>query len=189
MSKTILITGGTGKVGQQLLNHFSKKGMTVIFTSRNEDKIKALSSEKIIGIKVDFQNIDSVEKIITFLKQKVLVVNYLINNARDLDALKVEEDGTILDENWHKEYQIDVITPYKLAIELAKSSNLEKVINISSMYGISAFNPNLYEGEFKPSLQYACAKAALIQLTKCLALLFKDKINLSIYFIDLVNFK
>ena len=179
MSKTILITGGTGKVGQQLLNYFSKKGMTVVFTSRSEEKIKALSSEKIIGIKVDFQDNDAVDIIIKTLRKQGLKINYLINNARDLDALKVENDGKILQENWHKEYQIDVVIPYNLTIELAKLESLEKVVNISSMYGVSAFNPNLYEGEFKPTLQYACAKAALIQLTKCLAVLFKDK-NISV---------
>ena len=41
------------------------------------------------------------------------------------------------------------------------------------MYGMNAFNPNLYgEGAFRPPLQYACAKAALIHLTKCLAVQF-----------------
>ena len=40
------------------------------------------------------------------------------------------------------------------------------------LFRSNSFNPHLYEGEFRPPLQYACAKAALIHLTKCLAVQF-----------------
>ena len=181
MAKTILITGGTGKIGKHFVNHFLSKGMSVVFTSRNDENIKKLIDNRpnIYGIKVDLEREDAVKIILDYLKEKNLKVNYLINNARNLDALKVENDGSITDENWIREYKIDVVIPYKLSFELAKTGHLEKIINISSMYGMNAFNPHLYDGEFKPLLQYGCAKAALIHLTKCMAVMFAPK-NISV---------
>ena len=177
MTNTILITGGTGKVGKQLVEHFYKNNYTIVFTSRTQENIDKLINKRknIYGIKVDLELENAVDTILKFLNQKELSINYLINNARSLDALKVEDDGTILDEYWHREYQIDVVLSYKLSLALSKIDKLKKIINISSVYGISSFNPHLYEGEFKPLLQYACAKSALIQLTKCLAVLFAEK--------------
>lgn len=175
MTKTILITGGTGKVGKQLVNYFSENGFNIVFTSRNDERIEKLSKKNAVGIKIDFSEENSVSELIKKLQEKNIKVNYLVNNARDLDCLKVEIDGSITNENWIKEYTIDVVIPYELSINLEKIMPLEKIINISSIYGLTAFNPHLYEGEFKPLLHYGCAKAALIQLTKSLAVVFADK--------------
>ena len=178
MSDTILITGGTGKIGKQLVNHFYKKGFVVVFTSRSDEHIADLINNRknMYGIKVDLEKEDAGDVILDYLKKNNIDVNYLVNTARNLDFLKVEDDGSITTNNWLKEYNIDVVIPYKLSFMLSKECNLKKIVNISSMYGMSAFNPHLYEGKFNPLLQYACAKAALIHLTKCMAVMFADKI-------------
>ena len=175
--KTILITGGTGKIGKQLLEHFSKKGLQVVFTSRSTDKIEFMTKtyKNVIGIKIDLQRENSTPELLEKLQERDLHINYLVNNARDLDALKLKEDGSISREAWLKEYTIDVISPYELSLAFSKTPHLEKVINIASIYGMVAFNHHLYEEPFNPVLQYACAKAALIQLTKCMAVYFADK--------------
>lgn len=177
MTKTILLTGGTGKVGKALLQHFSSNKFNVIFTSRSLDKIKSLEEEfpNSKGISVDFYDKNCVDKIIEVLSNKNIEVDFLINNARNLESLKVEDDGFIKPESWLNEYNIDVVVPYELTFKLAKLGSLKKVINISSIYGLNSFNPNLYDGDFKPSIQYATAKAGLIQLTKCLAVYLADQ--------------
>jgi len=177
MTKTILITGGSGKVGKQLVNHFSNMGFKVVFTSRNEDNIKEVvnNRENIFGIEIDLLEDDFISKLMKTLKEQNLQIDYLINNARCLDFLKVEDDFTIKRENWVNEYLIDVIVPYELSINLAKNMSLKKIINIASIYGVVTFNPNLYTNGYNPSLQYSCAKASLIHLTKELAVFFADK--------------
>lgn len=174
--KTILITGGTGKVGTVLVNYYADKGYNVVFTSRsllNIEKLKGMRSN-VYGIQVDFSQSNAVDDIISWLVESKLDVNYLINNARNIDALKVEDDGFISPNNWIMEYQIDVVTPYLLSIGLSRKMSLKKIVNISSMYGVNAYNPVLYEGIHRFPLQYACAKASLIHLTKCLAVFFAD---------------
>ena len=174
MKDAILITGGTGKIGSKLVEHFHAQGCTVVFTSRSDENIAktVAGREGIIGIKVDFRDERAVETIVSALDERGVEVTALVNNARDLSALGVDEDGTVLADNWLAEYRIDVVLPYQLALALAKNGALRKVVNVSSMYGMNSFNPHLYEGPFRPPLQYACAKAALIHLTKCLAVQF-----------------
>lgn len=177
MTKTILITGGTGKVGKQLVYHFEKKGFNVVFISRDDNKIKEIvkNSKNITGLKLDLLEKDFISDLLKVLKEKNIKVDYLVNNARCLDFLKVEDDGSIKRDNWTNEYLLDVVLPYELATNLEKNMPLKKIINIASIYGVATFNPNLYEGEFNPMLQYSCAKAALIHLTKELAVKFADK--------------
>ena len=174
MKDAILITGGTGKIGSKLVEHFHAQGRTVVFTSRSDENIAktVVGREGMIGIKVDFRDERAVETIVSALDEKGVEVSALVNNARDLAALGVEEDGTVPADNWLAEYRIDVVLPYQLTLALAKKGALRQVVNVSSMYGMNSFNPHLYEGPFRPPLQYACAKAALIHLTKCLAVQF-----------------
>ena len=174
MNGAILITGGTGKIGSQLVEHFHAQGRTVVFTSRSDANIEktVAGREGLFGIKVDFRDGQAVETVCSALDRLGVGVSALVNNARDLSALGVAEDGTVPDANWIAEYRIDVVLPYQLTLALAKRGGLRKVVNVSSMYGMNSFNPHLYEGPFRPPLQYACAKAALIHLTKCLAVQF-----------------
>ena len=164
MNDAILITGGTGKIGSKLVEHFHAQGRTVVFTSRSDENIaKTIAGrERLHGIKVDFTRESAAEEVVAALDRLGL----------DVSALGVEDDGTVPGANWLAEYRIDVVLPYQLTLALAKKGTLRKVVNVSSMYGMNAFNPHLYEGPFRPPLQYACAKAALIHLTKCLAVQF-----------------
>lgn len=174
MKEAVLITGGTGKIGSRLVEHFHAQGRTVVFTSRSDENIAktVAGREGLFGIKVDFRDGQAVETICAALDGLDLGVAALVNNARDLAALGVAEDGSVPADNWLAEYRIDVVLPYQLTLALAKRGGLRKVVNVSSMYGMNSFNPHLYEGPFRPPLQYACAKAALIHLTKCLAVQF-----------------
>lgn len=177
MAKSILITGGTGKVGKQLVYHFEKLGFNVVFISRDDNKIKEIEkvSKNITGLKLDLLDEKFIPNLLTTLQEKNIKIDYLINNARCLDFLSVEKDGTIKRENWVNEYLLDVVIPYELSINLEKNMPLKKIVNIASIYGVVTFNPNLYEGDFNPIMQYSCAKAALIHLTKELAVKFADK--------------
>lgn len=174
MNEAVLITGGTGKIGSKLVEHFHSQGRTVVFTSRSDENIArtVAGRDSLHGIKVDFRDAQAVDAIVAALDRLGIGEVSLVNNARDLAALGVDEDGTVPADNWLAEYRIDVVIPYQLAVALARRGGLKKVVNVSSMYGMNAFNPHLYDGPFRPPLQYACAKAALIHLTKCLAVQF-----------------
>jgi short-subunit dehydrogenase len=142
--ETILITGGTGKIGSQLVDHFAKKNdFLVLFTSTSIEKIERIvvnRHKNVIGIVSNFHGQDYLKRLITKLSD--YQVNYLINNARSLMFSEIKEE-IIQRDFWLGEYFIDVVVPYELSIQLSKTGNLKRIVNISSMYGVVPFNPNL----------------------------------------------
>ena len=186
--KTLLITGGTGKIGGQLTAHFLKKDWQVITTTRKRSNLHKLVDRELIdaeqlrqitAIEVDFENPDAVQNIMAFFAEHPhLYPEVLVNNARSLKTLKVETNGWSKPSNLLREYLIDVVVPYELSMHLStvQDSPLKSIINISSIYGIVPFNPNLYTNyEASAPIQYSLAKSAVIQLTKELAIRLSKK--------------
>lgn len=180
---SILITGGTGKIGGQLVAHFYKAGWEVITTSRIKQNINKLAERELLSlnecaaievIELDFSRDDALNKIKSYFDNKPnFSPEVLVNNVRSLDFLKVNEQGVSDRENLLNEYLVDVVIPYELSIHFSSLPNtpLKSIINISSIYGIVPFNPNLYTDYQKSApIQYSIAKAATIHLTKELAI-------------------
>jgi NAD(P)-dependent dehydrogenase (short-subunit alcohol dehydrogenase family) len=177
-TKTILITGGTGKIGSILINHFALAGYKIFFTSRNISKIKKLENSLsnnyyIKGIKIDHTEPNSTQKIIEYFHSQQVFPEILINNVRDMEFLKFSDNNGIENDSiWFNELKLAVMVPSELTIKLAKLQNsiLKNVINISSIYGVSAPNLNLYLSEEDTApIHYGVSKAAQIHLTKELA--------------------
>lgn len=180
---TVLLTGGTGKIGKKLIEELSKEGYTVFFTSRSKEKITEIenefpNTEKVKGIEIDLEDSTVLEKLNTFFKTNNAYPNALINNARNVDYLKIEEDDSVKFTNWIGEFKFAVTIPYELTLFLANHQNttLIKVINVASMYGVVAPNFSLYENPHQDSpISYGTCKAAMIHLTKELAVRLAEK--------------
>lgn len=184
MKKTILITGGSGKIGGQLVNHFLREGWRVYYTSRNKNSLELLAErfelagtilESLTVIPVDFYDPKAVEHIREALRGEEL--NVLVNNARDLGSLAVRANGLTARKQMQEEYLVDVIVPYELATELIQSHPLSSIINIGSIYGVVPFNPHLYGDRYPAAapIQYSLAKAAINHLTRELAVRFRGR--------------
>ena len=183
-SKTILITGGTGKLGSQFVKHFLAQGYTVIVTSRNPKNLNDLNKtvksshkgKRLLGLVVDLEKISAAQEIYESLHKKKVSLDALINNARNKDYLSMSNSGPSR-SHWLGEFFLDVVVPYELSLALTtKFFTLKSIINVSSMYGVVAANPKLYNNPTKESpIHYSVAKAALIHLTKELAVRLAQK--------------
>lgn len=182
MKETILITGGTGKFGRQFVKHFATKGWQVLFTTTSQDNADELmrkvgSDYRLIPLIVDFTKPQALQDMIKQVQDFGYTVNHLVNNARSLLFLQTDSLGQTSREDFLAEYLMDVIVPYELSIGLfnIQPNELRTITNIGSQYGVVAANPALYEDYPKQSpIQYSVAKAALIHLTKELAVRFSD---------------
>ncbi|MEI7474101.1 MAG: SDR family oxidoreductase [bacterium] len=184
--KTVLITGGTGLIGFEMISHFLKlPNYKVVFISRSQTKISTVidnipADKKIFlhGICIDLEKENSSAELVEYLEKNEIFPDILINNARNANYLKLDENGKAKRDDFQNEFLMNVVVPYEISIALSamKNSKLCNIINISSIYGIVAPNPNLYDGSLKRSpIQYGVTKSALIHLTKELAVRFADK--------------
>ena len=179
MARTLFFTGGTGLIGSVQVRYFLEKGYVVATTYRNEQKFESLGKhQNLVGIKVpDLLAPDAAQLIVDRLRELRISPDCLVNNACDTRWHSMEPDGHVTEECFINQYRINVILPYELSWRLvhAQGSRLKKIINVSSMYGIVPHNPQLYaHPATETPLQYALAKAAVIQLTKDLAIRFRD---------------
>lgn len=183
-ARTILITGGSGKLGKAMINYFLAAGDRVLTTCRTIESQDELSKEyKSFGevfnvIKVDLTEDNSIATLLDQLELLNIQPNCLVNNARSQKFLSIGQDGLVLRRNFISEYLLDVVIPYELTMALVHQKNrqIQKVVNIGSQYGTVAANPSLYTDPVKQSpLHYGVAKAALVHLTKELAVRLASK--------------
>jgi len=85
--KVVLISGGTGVLGQSISLDFLKSGANVIITYVNDNEIKYLESKlgdfmkKVMLIKVNLMNEDEVEKLISNIINANNKIDVLVNTV------------------------------------------------------------------------------------------------------------
>lgn len=176
---TVLITGATGNLGREMALGFSRLGHWVAFTSRGGDAAielqqacRAAGAAGVLGITVDLTADDAAARVVDALAAAAMAPDILINNARNVEFLRSDNDGTMAAAHWRGEFALGVMVPYQLTTTLlaASGSRLTNVINIASMYGVVAPNLALYADPTRQSpINYGVVKAGLIHLTKELA--------------------
>ena len=188
----IVITGASKGIGFELAKIFANSAdNTVIAIARSEDKLQNLKNECIkqdLRSKLKFIvfDIENPEKVKSELKNEIEKhinsVDILINNAGYLVNKPFSE---ISINEINKTFNINFVSHSVLIqdlIPLIKKGNTKHVVNISSMGG--------FQGSSKfPGLSYySSAKAALANLTECLAEEFKmDHIKFNCLALGAVN--
>lgn len=162
--KVCLVTGGTKGLGSAIVKLFVDSGYFVVFTYKtsieNANEIIEKYKDKVLAIKSDASDFDESEKVITETIEKFGRVDVLVNNvghAKDhpIWSHNYEDMNYTMQNTFFPAF--NYITN---SVEIMKSQNYGRIINIGSINGIRG-----REG----SLGYASAKAALIGLTKSVA--------------------
>lgn len=149
----ILITGGTGTLGQALIEEFSKVNddYNIFFTFHNNvDKATILSKRYAIQSVnlADYEGIDN-------------DFDVIVNNAAIVNSLERCEDIDI--NNWNETLRVNLTLPFiiiKKNLPHMREKGWGRIINISSVYGVKA------EEGVTP---YTVSKHGLIGLTRSVA--------------------
>jgi short-subunit dehydrogenase len=145
MKKVALVTGGTSGIGLALCEQFAEHGIDLVIVSHNQENLDKTASflqgkypVSVVTILSDLTHEDSAEEVYSKVKEKGLVVEYLVNNAG------VGTFGDFLDsyiEDNENIVQIDVVTLIDLTYHFLHEMVERKsgyILNVSST---AAFQP------------------------------------------------
>lgn len=172
--RKVLITGGTGNIGTQLVMDMVADGHFVFFTTRSMTSGELLVEnfqlplDRCVPIELVFGDKNALEKL---AHQLTDLPDTVIHNARSLETLKVSNKGRVDEQQFQEEFYNGITFPYQLTnLLLDLDAPLKDVIFVSSMYGNVAPTLALYDDfEMQSPINYGVVKAAQIHLAKELA--------------------
>ena len=162
--KKILLTGGTGGIGQAIAKDFNSHGYYVIVTGRNKKKfdgIKFKYPEKTEFFSCDLTNKSELTECFQKIIKKHSVIEILINNAGiTQDSLFLRMDHS----KWEEVIEINLNTTFKITNLLIRQmikNRWGRIINITSIVGHTG---NIGQAN------YCASKMGIIGMSKSLAL-------------------
>jgi len=168
----ILLTGASRGIGAALAQKLTGSGHTVLLVSRNRQAIQKIADtcNQLAGrtishsIPFDLTELSDLEKeFISMIGKHTGVVDALINNAgqminKPFRQITLREARGLFEANFFAAAQL-----IRVILPMMTDSNLKHVINITSMGGFQG------SAKFSGLSYYSASKAALGNLTECLA--------------------
>lgn len=157
----ILITGGNGKLGQNVVERLQKFNKIIFFT-RNIEKTKRIfkKNENLFLYHCDLEKYNDIEVCMQKINNDFDKIDIIINNAAlDIDQPMIETTR----EDFEKIMKVNLFAPYFICqkiIPKMKKNNFGKIINISSDLSIRTV---------KNATEYSITKAGLDALTRSIA--------------------
>jgi CMP-N-acetylneuraminic acid synthetase/NAD(P)-dependent dehydrogenase (short-subunit alcohol dehydrogenase family) len=190
--KIAVVTGGAGILGQHFVRALAQHGASVAIIDLDaaalDIQAKATSQEtssRIIGIGCDITQPDAIKKAIDRIEAELGPIDILHNNAAskgsDLKAFFAPVGEYDL-ATWREVMAVNLDAMFLVAQEVGKRMVARgkggAIIQTSSIYGIVAPDPRIYEGSnylgqaINTPPIYAASKAGVVGLSKYLAALW-----------------
>ncbi len=164
--EVVLVTGGTGALGQAMVRRLRAEGLKVALTYAHQKATAERLVEEnggpgqVLALRDEGTTLNSVRQLVEQVNQKWGSIHFLVNNAgiiRDVSFVHMEE------EDWQKVLAVNL--EKALAFCRAVIFDMVKakqgtIVNISSVAALAGS---------KGQVNYASAKAGLLGMTKALA--------------------
>jgi NAD(P)-dependent dehydrogenase (short-subunit alcohol dehydrogenase family) len=165
--KVIIVTGGSGLLGREIVSDLMLKGAMAINADINEDTDLKKNNFK-IDITSEKSIVDGIETISKYYGK----IDGLVNNAYP----RTQDWGTKFEDisykSWQKNVDIQMNSTFlfiqKLMPELLKTKG--SIVNMTSIYGVVGNDMTIYENtNIGTAAQYSAIKGGVINLTRYLA--------------------
>ena len=166
--RVALVTGASSGLGAQFAKALADNGAAVALVARRADRLKTLKDEiegkggKAIAIEADVTDRAAMARAFDAAEKAFGTVTILVNNAGIAQSSRRAIEVT--EEEWRKVLSVDLDAVFYNAQEAARRMLAAKkpgaIVNIASVLGF---------GVSKGVAAYAVAKAAVVQVTKALA--------------------
>ena len=165
--KTAIVTGASGGMGLKTVDKLCSSGIKVLMLDIKEPPKKYLKNKNIKFSKLDVTKLTDLKKAIDNFCLKHTSIDYLINTT---GVLWFDKDMSVTNINfqtWEKVFDINLKSMAylaKLIIPKMKKNKFGSQVHISSIDALS--------GDNKPQDAYGASKAAMIRLSKSIAIQF-----------------
>jgi len=165
--KIIIVTGGAGLLGKEIIKNLESKGAIAI----NAD-INVVTNLENQTLYVDITSQESIENAIKLVTNFYGKIDGLVNNAYP----KTKDWGTKFEdisyESWQKNVDMQMNTTFlfiqKVLPELLKTQG--SIVNITSIYGVVGNDLTIYENtNITTAAPYSAIKGGIINFTRYLA--------------------
>ncbi|HEX2915938.1 MAG TPA: SDR family NAD(P)-dependent oxidoreductase [Chloroflexia bacterium] len=182
--KVALITGGGTGLGQEIAQKLAAEGMDIaVHYSRSRDE--ALATVKILqesGVKAEaFQadlnaptSVAESKQMIEEVAKRFGRLDLLVNNAGTTRGVPFTQIEKLDEADWNNVLNVNTKAPFfttQAAVEIMRQNGGGQIINTASISGLRA--------GVGSSIAYAVSKAAMIHLTKCLAVALAPDIRVN----------
>jgi len=182
--KICLITGATSGIGKATAIELARKGMQIIFTSRDEEKgkntmdeiIKSTGNPDVNMYHCDLASFQSISEFASLIKKNFIKLDILINNAgiwmkqKDMNADGIEYT-----------FAVNHLAPFlltSLLLDMIRKSDAGRIINVSSGIHYQGYldisDPEFKNKAFNPAKAYTQSKLANVLFTRELAIRLKE---------------
>ncbi|GGE97970.1 3-oxoacyl-[acyl-carrier-protein] reductase [Stappia taiwanensis] len=162
-SKTALVTGATGGIGEAIARALHARGATVALSGTRAEKLEALAAdlgERAHVLPANLSDREAVEGLVPAAEAAMGGLDILVNNAgitRDNIFMRMK------DEEWEQVLEVNLTAGFRLCRSAVKGMMRRRsgrIIGIGSVVGTTG-NPG--------QANYAAAKAGMIGMAKALA--------------------
>lgn len=177
MNRIALVTGASSGIGKDIALKLARDGFDVAvnYNSQEEKALQVVKTiqgmgKKASAIKADISDLKEADRLVRdtiriFNRIDLLVNNAGIMNRNDFKNSTEEIWDKVMDTNLKSVFFLS-----KYVSKYMKEQGIGKIINISSIFGIMTDTA---------SLEYAISKAAVIHMTKSLALVLAPEITVN----------
>ena len=177
-NRVAIVTGGSRGIGKGIALAFAEAGATVVVAARKVDLLAEVVKEiearggKGLYVMSDLTRDEDIAHLIEKTVDCYGRIDVLVNNSGISPFVKKSEEVT--KEMWQDVLQVNLLAPFLLCREAGKimmKQNWGRIINVASVGGLLAL---------PRQIAYCATKAALIEMTKVLAIEWAPKYNITV---------
>ncbi|HYJ16648.1 MAG TPA: SDR family oxidoreductase [Candidatus Limnocylindria bacterium] len=180
--RVALVTGGAGGIGGAVVRALAKSGVAgvVVNYRKSSKEAEALAAEigqdgvKALAVQADVQSDSQVRAMMQTIQDRFGRLDMVVNNAGVTHWVKLPDLEALTDPIWDEILDVNVKGAFRCAraAQALLEASHGMIVNVSSISGVLA--PSTMS-----SLAYGTAKAALIYMTKGLAVAMAPKVRVN----------